>query len=207
MRPRRDQEFTKVSSPQYAETDDEKLRAPNWLYGNWQIRPQFREQQFRRRGVVTLSRDISRRLTGHTATTKSNIAGIARWMACRKRRATTAKKQTYLGTLQHRLAALVEERLSHGVRREIFLLGQIEGGIRINIFRILGYSFQGAHLAAGRLLSRFPHGGVILLSLFHIVFVVQSRLCLRARIVRASGNPRLWEQRRVRVGGHLIIRD
>lgn len=116
-----------------------------------------------------------------------NFLTARMWQSTRRnRKMDRGEKKTYLGTLQHCLAAFVEERLSHRIRRKIFLLGQIEGGIRINIFRILGYSFQGAHLTARWLLSRFSHGGVVLFPLFHIVFVVQSRLCLRARIVRTS---------------------
>lgn len=56
---------------------------------------------------------------------------------------------SYLIALQHRFAAFVVERLSHRVHRQVFLLGQIEGGVRINVFGIFGYSFQRAHLATG----------------------------------------------------------
>lgn len=93
----------------------------------------------------------------------------------------------YLIALQHRFAAFIVKRLSHRVRREVFLLGQMEGGVRINVFRIFGNSFQRAHLATRRLLARFPHGRVVLFPLLHVVLVLQSRLRLRIRIVRSPG--------------------
>lgn len=102
---------------------------------------------------------------------------------------------SYLIALQHGFAAFVVERLSHRVRRQVFLLGQIEGGVRINVFGIFGYSFQGAHLATGRLLPRLPHGRVVLFPLLHVVLVLQRRLGLRARIVRSPRPFRVCNQR------------
>lgn len=104
---------------------------------------------------------------------------------CVQRFITRVTLYSYLIALQHGFAAFVVERLSHRVRRQVFLLGQIEGGVRINVFGIFGYSFQGAHLATGRLLPRLPHGRVILFPLLHVVLVLQRRLGLRARIIRS----------------------
>lgn len=104
-------------------------------------------------------------------------------------------RYSYLIALQHRFATFVVERLSHRVRRQVFLLGQIEGGVRINVFGIFGYSFQRAHLATGWLLARFPHGRVVLFPLLHVMLVLQRSLRLRIRIVRSTRSFRFCNHR------------